>query len=146
MRVEDLVRGKKYRHPNFNIDLTYYTTNDGLPKLLFGEFIFTRADTKTYIILTSKDILELTEVREPIKKKQVSYCFTMKEQPEIYKASPEDIITGLRVYDVNYSLSETIQRLKADDYPSDFVVLKIISKIEELTEEEIEKELENEHS
>jgi hypothetical protein len=136
MRVEDLVVGKKYRHPLFNFDLQY--GGDSKDYLFFNR---NRDNgTCTSITLDYDEFKQLTEVREPIKKENVSYSFSY---PKVDPSDEEGhhIITGLYVCCIREKLSDLFAyRNKVDGE----IVVKHIVKSIELTEEEIQKELENE--
>jgi hypothetical protein len=134
MRVEDLVKDKKYRHPLFNFDLRFYEHN--IFKRITGESI---ADYEM-MFLTIKEMEQLTEVREPIKKEKVSYSYVEFKVNPSYE-SGSDVITGLYVCHSKDNI-KTLLAEKSDG--KEKAIVKHITTSIELTEEDIKKELENE--
>jgi hypothetical protein len=137
MRVEDLVRGKKYRHPIFNVDLRF----DEVTSSGFWFVRETKENGREPLRLYIDELEQLTEVREPFKKEQVSYSEVEFNTVSSYEYG-SDVITGLYVCNSKDSIKALLAD-KSDSYKKKMIVKHITTSIE-LTKEEIQKELENE--
>jgi hypothetical protein len=137
MRIEDLVVGKKYRHPLFNFDLSLAFSFEDESRHVFRREV--DGKVADCIALLEKEIEQLTEVREPIKKEQVSYSYINHGFSPT--AALTDVITGLYVHESNNKINNLISSIGGIRNKS---IVKHITTSIELTEEDIKKELENE--
>jgi hypothetical protein len=86
MRPEDLVKYKKYRHPLFNIDLTFVEHDDNS-----SVFVIKNEKNNNIVInFQYEDILKLTEAREPIKKGQVTTSVELTQDEIIEQLKKEE--------------------------------------------------------
>lgn len=138
MRVKDLVCGKKYKHPLFNFDLTF---SDISVKDACWFFRETEENGNEFFRVYSNELDQLTEVGEPIKKECITYNVVCKNQS---LDEGRNFYIDLRSISKHADIkSAIIQRKISGD---SFVVVKTIAISTEITEEEIQKELENENS
>jgi hypothetical protein len=138
MKVEDLKRGKKYRHSLFNFDLIFSSSDED--NVYFYRETYNR---NKLILLEPKELQDLTEVREPIKKESVSFCLVDPDKNPISLGF--DLIFGLPIISfVKKEISDIVnfrKRLMQNKERMNSVIVKITTTSVEMTEEEIKKEL-----
>jgi hypothetical protein len=140
MRPEDLAPFKKYKHPDFNFEMIFYrldleTCGDN------PSYMFMKPLANSLFFLERKEVEKMIEVREPIKKEQVSYSFVNFKMDATKDQA--DKITGLYTALPSKSIKELLDVRYAE---VNEVIVKHITTSIELTDEEIKEQLKKEES